>query len=251
MFPTTSTSTTTLPGADLTPIAFSAPSSAPSRGNIAVDYTIKNQGAVAATAPWWDYILLSTDTTLGGDTAIILYQRATNLGAGAQYSPPTQQGALPDLAAGTYYLFLQTDGANAVAETSNANNVSGPIAITVTNGDLTPTAFTASATSAAAGAQISVSYSVKNQGTSLAVGPWNDEVVLSTDPVFSAGDTLVGAFSQPFATGNQTYSATQPITLPSVSPGAYYLLFKTDGADQLHETSEANNVAGAWAITIN
>jgi len=38
---------------------------------------------------------------------------------------------LPAVPPGTYYLYLQTDGTNAVAETNESNNVGGFVAITI------------------------------------------------------------------------------------------------------------------------
>jgi subtilase family serine protease len=39
---------------------------------------------------------------------------------------------LPAVSAGTYYLYLQTDGTNAVAETNETNNIGGFVQITIT-----------------------------------------------------------------------------------------------------------------------
>jgi len=242
----TTTSTTSPPagGADLLPIGFSATGTAPAHANVIIGYTVKNQGSVTAVAPWYDYILFSTDQTFGGDTAIGVFQRLSNLGSGGQYNDNgAQTVTVPNVAAGTYYLYFQTDGANAVAEGNESNNWTGPIAINVTNADLSPTALTIPA-SGTINTQISVMYSIKNlSGTVPAYGPWNDQLYLSADATLGAGDTLIGSFSQPGVAANTTYTLTQSVTIPSgVTPGTYYVILRTDGADDLHETNESNNV---------
>ncbi|MGH7894577.1 MAG: CARDB domain-containing protein [Candidatus Binatia bacterium] len=248
---TSTTTSTTILAPDLIPIAFACPFSMPAGSQVLIDYTVKNQGQLVATAPWYDYVVFSTDMTLGGDSAIYVYQRVANLAVNATYSlSPTV--TMPNVPAGSYYLFFQTDGAGQVSEsTHEANNINGAVAITITVPDLTPTAFSAPA-SAAAGSQISVSYTVKNQGSASAGAPWSEQVVLSTNATFGA-DTTLATFARAVGLAvNGTYTATQMVTLPSVAPGTYYLFFQTDAADQVYEGgADANNVRGPVTIVIS
>jgi hypothetical protein len=128
--PTTTTTSTTLPGPDLQGIAWMSPGSAPSGAKIAVEITVKNFGTATATAPWYDYILISNDLVLGNDQAIGVVQHMTNVAAGAQYTQLIQP-TLPAVPAGTYYLFLHTDGSNTVAEGNETNNIGGFVQIIV------------------------------------------------------------------------------------------------------------------------
>jgi hypothetical protein len=96
-----------------------------------VSYTIQNAGMLSATAPWWDYVLISTDQTFGGDTAFGLYQRTANVAAGTSYVV-NQNMTLPALAPGQYYVYLQIDGAAMVTESREDNNVHGPVALLIT-----------------------------------------------------------------------------------------------------------------------
>ena len=130
--PTTSTTTTTLAGPDLAGIGWMSPSSAPSGSKIAVEFSVKNFGTATATAPWYDYIMISSDYAFGGDTAIAVVQRGSNLAASSQYTVLVPQVQLPAVSAGTYYLYLQTDGTNAVAETNEPNDIGGFVQITIT-----------------------------------------------------------------------------------------------------------------------
>jgi subtilase family serine protease len=147
---TTSTTTTTTPtGPDLAPIGWMSPPSAVAGGNLAVQFTVKNNGPGAAVAPWYDYVLFSNDLALGNDTAIGTPQHTMNLAAGGQYvSSP--QVTIPAVAPGNYYLFLHTDGSNAVAENNEPNNIGGFVLVQVIAPDLAPTAFTGPASGAGA-----------------------------------------------------------------------------------------------------
>jgi hypothetical protein len=130
--PTTSTTTTTLPGADLRPNGgWFTPSSAPSGGTMLVQFSVRNFGTATATGPWYDYVLISHDTVVGGDQAIAVVERASNLNASSSYSVSVQ-ATLPPVSAGTYYVYAHVDGANAVGETAENNNMSGFIPVTIT-----------------------------------------------------------------------------------------------------------------------
>jgi subtilase family serine protease len=250
VFPTTTaTTSTTLAGPELIPIMFACPSGAPARAGIAVDFGVKNFGTATAVGPWWDYVLWSTDQNFGGDTAIFGYQRVANLAAGAQYTPTTQTVNLPNVAAGTYYLYFQTDGANAVPEGNDLNNIIGPVAITISNADLIPTVLTPPA-SANAGATIQIAYSIKNQGAGSAIGPWNDTLYLSTDMAFG-GDTVLGTFAESVAGVGGTYNRNQTVIIPNVAPGTYYVFLEAETGNQIYESNEGNNRKGPVAITIN
>jgi hypothetical protein len=249
VFPTTTaTTSTTISGPELVPIGFSVPGIAPARAGIAADFSVKNFGTSVATAPWWEYVLWSTDQNFGGDTAIFGYQRVSNLNAGSQYST-TQTVQLPNIAAGTYYLYFQTDGANAVAEGNENNNWIGPVGIQIVNADLIPMTLTPPA-SANAGATIQIGYSIKNQGAGSAIGPWNDTLYLSTDMAFG-GDMVLGTFAESVAGVNGTYTRNQTVIIPNVTPGTYYVFLEAETGDQIYESNENNNKKGPVAITIN
>jgi len=129
--PTTSTTTTTLAGPDLIPIDWMSPGSAPSGSKIAVQFSVKNFGTATATGGFYDYIMFSTDYAFGGDTALAVVQHATSLNAGSQYTTLVPMVQLPVIAPGTYFLYLQTDGTNAVPETNENNDIGGFVQIII------------------------------------------------------------------------------------------------------------------------
>ncbi len=243
---------------DLVPTAFTAPGTVDAGKAISVSYTVKNQGTGTAFATWYDYVYLSEDDTLTTqDTYLGYFARGANLAKDATYSS-TQSVNIPNKPPGTYYLFFASDavtGQGSVYEGgADDNNTRGPLTLTITTPDLTPTAFTAPATGDA-GKAISVSYTVKNQGNGTAPATWYDYVYLSDDDTLTTQDTYLGYFprSANLAAG-ATYSSTQSVNIPNKPPGTYYLFFATDaisGQGSVYEGGvDDNNTRGPVTFTI-
>ncbi|MBI4516414.1 MAG: hypothetical protein HY699_11435 [Deltaproteobacteria bacterium] len=239
---------------DLVVTAFSATSSTTVDAGqaITLTWTVANQAASLGTAyqPWHDRVWLSTDNTFGGDSPLGLLTHSTDLAAGTDYTVASFNETISTaLAAGTYYLFLQTDTFSLVAEEDESNNVSAPLQITVRKPDLTPTALAVPA-SAARNTQIAVSWTVTNSGDAQALQPWTDRIWLSTDNVLG-GDTLLGGVthtSDLAASGN--YNENSNVTIPNgAATGASFIILETDTLGNVAESDESNNTT-AQPITI-
>ena len=117
-----------------------------------------------------------------------------------------------------------------------------------------PTAFDTPTTAITAGEALQVTYAVANQGAGAAPGTWADHIRLSTDTTYDAGDTLLDNVVPvgPLAAGNSYTKTNVSITIPAdTTPGAYFLVFKTDAFGSVTETNEANNTATAIPITVH
>lgn len=223
-------------------------------GNIELSWTVKNQGTGPVPGYWVDAVYLSkTDT----------YDPLTAIQVAGEYNPgPLAVGAsatstytapLPaSVPAGDYYLLFLTDYNGGVGESNETNNVRAlPMTLSVPNVDLAVTKADAPST-ATSGGSITVSWTVKNQGTDPASANWSDTVYLSTDGTLGL-DTYVGSYYRYTATplaGGESYSQTLDVNLPGVAAGSYYLLFSTDNWKAQTETNETNNVI-ALPITIS
>jgi len=208
-------------------------------GTISVTDTTKNQGGGNASASATRYFL-STNTTLdAGDTA--LGSRAVPpLAPGATNSQTSTLTLPPGLAAGTYYIAVEADADNVVAETAETNNVSYT---TVRVGpDLVVSALSVAGTPTP-GNSITVTDTTKNQGLGDAPAS-TTSYYLSTSVTFDASDLLLGSRGVGALAGNggsQPGSAT--VTIPAdTAPGSYFLLAVADGPSAVSETSETNNV---------
>ncbi|MBG1264753.1 type I secretion C-terminal target domain-containing protein [Nostoc sp. BAE] len=246
----------TINAPDLVVTAANAPTTAAPGETISVSWTVKNQGTVSTSANYWyDYIYISNDQFFDSSDFNLGYRDTrenTPLASDSSYTV-TQDISIPNnflLPPGDRYLFFVADQFNYQGETSETNNVFAQ-AITISGPDLVVTAASAP-TTAALNETISVSWTVKNQGTISTLGSWANYIYISDDQFFDSSDTLISAqYTGTLASGT-SYTATQNISIYNsvVAPGDHYLLFVADRYNNQGESNETNNVF-AQAITIN
>lgn len=225
---------------DLVPTAFGVPATADADAGVALSWTVANQGTGEARSPWTDTVFLSTDAVLdAADTQLTGALHTQPLAASATYDKALSV-VLPTVPAGNYFLILRVDNAARVYEQRDDDNVvSAPL--TIQTPDLVPIALSAPA-SAQKGTQISVSYTVQNQGTGVASPSWTDRLVLSTDEIPTGTDPLLGSTQQTVAVAaGGTYDVTRMVTLPSTA-GDYFLIVRANATGALFEESSANDV---------
>ncbi|MDZ8263045.1 CARDB domain-containing protein [Nostoc sp. ChiQUE01b] len=248
---------------DLVITAANAPTTAALGETISVSWTVTNLGIVSAFANWYDAVYISDDQFFDeSDTYLTdLYTgENTSLAAAGSYTA-TQDISIPDYGKiGDRYLLFVADaargwGSNSQVETNEDNNVFVQ-AITINAPDLVITAANAP-TTAALNETISVSWTVKNQGTVSAFADWSDAVYISDDQFFDYSDTqLTNRYAgedTPLA-ATDSYTATQDIYIPDyIATGDRYLLFVADkgyyGDNYEGETNEDNNIQ-AVAISL-
>ena len=226
---------------DLVPTAVTAPASVSTQQAVSVSWTVKNQGTGSASGLWTDTLYFSPSSTCCvGAIPVASVSVSPGTPAGGSYTQ-TQTVTIPNVAAGSYYLIIWTDAANTSAETNESNNQLAQ-ALTVTTPDLVPTALTAPILVSSQQA-VSVSWTVKNQGTGPAVGPWTDTLYISSSFSCCAGATSLRSVSPaPGTSAGASYSQTQTVTIPSLPVGLYLLFIKVDANATLHEAGETNNV---------
>ncbi len=225
-------------GPDLTLTALTASMTA---GNIAISDTTKNQGNVDA-GTFTVRFYLSTDSVyqVGVDT-FVCERTLASLGAGISDSATTTC-APPPVAPGLYYVVAAADEPNIVAESLETNNTRSTTSRITVGPDLIPTAVTV----AKSGSTLTLTDSVKNQGT-LDAGAFDIGFYLSTDLVFSpatdilicsrtVGSLATGASDPP--SGATTTICTVPATAPA---GTYRVIVVDDSGGTVTEVNETNN----------
>ena len=210
-----------------------------------VSWSGQNIGSVPALSNFSDIVYFSTDATYDlGDTLLAnaSFPDVTPLDPSESYSRSLNV-TIPRVAAGVYYLIIR-GAANSQPDSDLSNNVLVSDPITVTVPDLVVTDLSAPA-SAVLGDTINVSYTVTNQSTSPTGGAnYLDGFYLSDDPVYQATDTflmyVVNQTGIPLAAG-ASYTKNIAINLNQGSPGAKYLIIRTDAGDQQGESDNTNN----------
>ncbi|MDZ7970800.1 MAG: CARDB domain-containing protein [Nostoc sp. DedSLP03] len=242
----------TITAPDLVVSDATAPITATQGERVSVSWTVRNQGDVVAGRDWYDSVYLSDDATFDGSDQYITdrwISEQTPLAAGANYNI-TQNITIPTYvkAGNRYLLFITDSSSNYQGETNENNNVKA-VPIYIKAADLVVDNASTSATTAAPGSTLSLSYTVKNLGESTASQDWYDYIYLSNDAVYDSSDSQLyyrlTSVETPLAV-NGTYTVNNiSVTLPNNTigqPGNRYLLFVADRSNYQSETNESNNV---------
>jgi hypothetical protein len=115
------------PPADLVVGAITIPSNGVSGQEVAMTYTLRNQGTNAASGSWLDSIYLSADEQW--DLGDLLFARVGQSGVLVPGGSRTQTATapVPGLLPGDYHVIIRTDLLNSVPETDESNNVGGSL----------------------------------------------------------------------------------------------------------------------------
>ncbi len=237
---------------DLTLTAATAPIFGSIGQNVDISWTVVNQGEGVANADHYDYVYVSTDTTLdGNDTFVASEYITTNLTSGANYAV-TKSFTLPNTAVGDRYLLFVTDGNNAQGETNESNNIRA-VAFSVRNNasDLIINGEPNAPSSVSLGEAVNVSWKVKNAGLEPANADHLDRIYISNNATLDAGDTLLSQVTVTTDLGiEEEYTNNQSFEIPLTASGDRFLLFVADANNNQFESNENNNVT-AKAIRVN
>jgi hypothetical protein len=289
---------------DLVVSSITPPASGVVSGTIVpVTYTVTNEGdAPTNVGQWQDAIFVSqvpnlvlTGNDFNDGFAImsqplgvpVLTANPSYLDVGQSYSN-TVNVPFPVSAAGTWYVYVVANRSfthtpldnfldtGPVKEASSVNDLTVSTPFTVT---LAPTpdlvlSNVQTPAQAFSGQPLSISWSVTNQGTGIAIGQplrggaavaplqpatpdqsaWTDEVFLSSSPTLDGTATPLGNFTHSGALeAGAGYTDSEQVTLPVGISGSFYLIVQTDINGQVFENgATANNVSATpSAITVN
>ena len=236
---------------------------------ISVSWTVTNHGDAATPSnesAWSDAIYISRDAVFSGDDRFIgARQRSGILQPNGSYTVSNHMVDLPGDAFGDYYVFVVADAYDQLFEfTANGNNSNydatapgSPMHVLGTPPDLTVLSPITAPSNELAGRQISVQFTVRNQGAFDANGGWYDSVFLSDDPNFDPlTDIPIGSVVHSGLPAGGQYGVNMSVTLPNCLNGTYYLFAVTDSFGQIFEydaggNAESNNISQPKQIQIS
>ncbi len=236
--------------ADLNITSFTANATANSGGSISASWQVQNAGTgYTYKTYWYDYVYLSTNNTYdAADTKLKTSLRYGTLEASASYSQSSVSIDIPDgLSSGTYYLIFAADAIHMVTnETSTSNNY---LAKAITISATTPSDVIVSSatvpTSVYAGQELTIPYTVTNQGTvATQYSSWYAGVYLSNKTDLSDYNIkLAQQKGNVILNPGASFTGSITITVPSYLSGNNYLIVMADCNDKLYEGSnEGNNL---------
>ena len=219
---------------------------------VSVTWTVSNVGAADTRASWIDRVYLSSDATLDGSDTALASLDGTALAKLTGSYTRTANFTMPARTAGTWYIIVKADNADAELEPDELNNVSA-FSFNMLAPDLVPQSVGAASTSLKWGESFDVDWIVKNLGTGSALSNWSDRVYLSADTALDGADIALGTFAHagPLASGAQYAGAGNVKTELSwkLPDGTYYLLLRADVNSNQAESNENNNVVVSGQIT--
>ncbi|HND50976.1 MAG TPA: CARDB domain-containing protein, partial [Pirellulaceae bacterium] len=235
-----------------------APAVADFGSTIEVSYTVRNVGPVAAAGSWVDRVYLSTDDVVDASDVLLgtlQSSAALSVGAGADYDRsinvtlPLRSTLLP----GDYRILVVADEARALADTNAANNLNGAtVALRVPIAPDLAVQQVSGPVRVAAGQQVDVAWTIRNQGAAPTSGSWYDALYLAKDgdirglaPLATVSRTASLAIDQSYATGAR-------VTVPAVIDGDYRWVVVTDAGESIYEGPvQANNTrASSSAVAV-
>ncbi|MEO0069618.1 MAG: CARDB domain-containing protein, partial [candidate division WOR-3 bacterium] len=245
------------PPPDLVVETVSVPTTALTSHPLTITYKVSNAGATATpNSSWTDSFYLSEDDAFDPATDLLLgnQRHYGTLDAGASYANSVTYN-LPHELRGDFHIFVITDYYHYVFELDKANNIlsSSLIAVESRPPDLVIESASAP-TTAQAGGQIQVTWTVKNVGSGdTAVNEWTDEIYASLDAILDESDVPLGSFNHTgLLNPEDSYTQSQLVTIPFDLVGQYQILVKTDLLNRVYEgINEDNNVSSALPLSIS
>ena len=219
---------------------------------VTVEWEGYNFGPGATSASTWsDRIRISNDEVLDATDPILATQSHTGALAGDESYTAARDVEIPvGFTSSSTYIFVEIDSASAVVDPDPSNNVDHGAAFEVVWGDPDLIVESVSAVHGTPhGEVIDLSWTVRNLGGATVVAEWQDAVYLSGDRWLSIDDQELETPNGPLTPHlgaleyDETYSRTEPISVPLGSTG--YLIVATDASDpdQVIESDEGNNEA--------
>lgn len=236
------TSATAVP--DLVISAFSAsPTTVAPGGSIGLSAASKNQGTGASPSSTTLTYRRSTDATITSSDTSVCTDSVAALAAGATEADSCTVSA--PTTTGTYYYGACLTSVS--GESSTSNNCSTAVKVTVSSSTAKPDLVVSALSgpsSATRGLTMSISYSIKNQGTASA-NPNYSRAYLSTNTTITTSDTAIWTcnHSSGIAAGSTRSCSGSPTVPSTLTPGTYYLGVIADYSNVIAESNESNNTA--------
>ncbi len=227
---------------DLIVVSIDVPSGASVGETISLTWTVRNDGALPVSGTWADRVFQSSDDSVGSDQPLGTFFRNDTLDPGESYTA-TQPVTLAAGLSGQQYFVVETDANDNIGEggaEDNNTTVSDPFDVTAP--DLVVESIEGP-TTATVGDNISVTWTVTNEGDEPAVGTWIDRILMSADDALG-GDIGIASFAFTGTLGiGESYSRTEIVTLAPGASGMQYLVVRTDFNAQLDEGGADGNNA--------
>ncbi len=226
---------------------------------VSLSFTVTNDGTAPTPSSWTDRVGISSNPDLSDYTLLGSWDNLSPLDAGESYTRQISLSLPATFGAGTYYLFVisnhsSLDNLQALTPNPDPSSPSSysasivgysfiesgellssrhdnlcllPVEVSEILPDLHVASLSIGSTELATGQQASVSFSVRNDGTSSTPSSWTDYLYISSSPDLENGShSLLASWDNMSALEpGQSYSRSASVSLPTTfSEGPVYLI---------------------------
>ncbi len=246
----------TIHSPDLRPVSISATGSAQLGQAIPVSWVDTNASASPAFSTWNDQVYLSPISNSLSSASFLATYAVTNVpltnGASLTNGTTVTLPSPANLSAGSYFLVVDVDAGNAVAETNENNNLLS-VPITLAQPPLPDLMVTgvAAPTNATPGTTVAISWGITNAGAVAVSNSWSETVFLATNSSGAgAAEVITFSFTNALPPGGSLIrSAMMPVPIDS-SIGSNWFEVEVDTFNDIVEANESNNVTVATNATV-
>lgn len=232
-----------------------------SGAELTIRWSVTNQGNVPVSSAFYDRV-----TVRNTNTAEVLFNNSVfynpNQGTNGAIPPGGSRArelvmTLPDGArsVGRVEISVTADTFNNLPEhnaggTGEANNATSAQVTVAARPypDLVVTGVNGPATGIP-GQQVPVVWTIRNNGTVAAGGPWSDHLFLSADNQVGADQFVTSILFNGTLNPSQSLTRTQVVTLPNFLNGSRFFVAEVDANSQVFEESDVNNAGIAASAT--
>ncbi len=242
---------------DVQPLNVTRGSSSVAPGaSLSVSWQIRNNGSSAAASSQSQVRITSSGSSYGNSANNVGSAVATGtIAAGATINQSTTVTVPASLAPGTYYVWVVADNTSVLTQTTTANDYAVSASFTVASAgtvDVEPLNVTRGSSTVAPGASLSVSWQIRNNGSSAAASSQSQVRITSSGSSYgnSANNVGSGVATGTIAAG-ATINQSTTVTVPaSLAPGTYYVWVIADNTSVLTQTTTANDYAVSASFTV-
>jgi len=218
-------------------------------GNVSITQVVRNLALAPGTAP--ASISGLAFGPMGGPLTALGQVNIPSIAAGGTATATKSVQIPPATAPGLYVIAATADITGAIVEANEGNNTATAVARLIVGPDITVTAATTAA-GAAVGMNVSVSYTLKNQGGA-AAGPFAVGFALvPTSDLSGASDIPLAAVRNGVVlAAGASLALVNAVTVPANTvPGQYRIRVIADNGNAVVEADETNNTLLTGVVNI-
>ncbi|RLA19105.1 MAG: hypothetical protein DRQ56_06135 [Gammaproteobacteria bacterium] len=220
------------------------PTSGVPGSNGVVNFTIRNLGSSAALASTTNVRLSASNAnvTINDPLLATVNTPGIPIDGGLSVSQPV---TIPAVNTGSYYIWVTLDVDSTAGQSNEGNDQAAtPFEVTevpIGEPDLVVENLEVVPTSGAPGSNGVVNFTIRNLGSSVALASTANVRLSASNANVTINDPLLATVNTPGIPIDGGLSVSQPVTIPAVNAGSYYIWVTLDADSTAGQSNEAND----------